>query len=327
MNVRVNYIIAFAIGCIAVIGFRFITKQFNNSSNGQSGVYPLLYEKIADEKNALSGMAALEGRYASYRKNVLAAQDDISTLKPPMLESTDAPILLQEAKKVADQIRSAWDKTRIQDTYNSRPDTALSAIAADIGNSFYWTYNLLWDSSLTQSYNMADDRPVNGFYLNNLKGLLDSAGFVAKRRELAGYLGAQADRLTLLIDQAASTRETINQNIASLQASIKEVDQSSKDRMLMYIVIPLFGLIVILLLVLPSIYRQNPEILRRLFEQKVILQIFTVFILVMTILLLGIGDKIKAETLGTLLGGISVYILQRTNDNTITAASDESPGR
>ncbi|MBS1589267.1 MAG: hypothetical protein JST52_06595 [Bacteroidetes bacterium] len=140
----------------------------------------------------------------------------------------------------------------------------------------------------------------------------DSAMLQARNDKIASTFLAEAQRISVeKLIYKASADSTQNQ-ISTLNKNIDELQKSNKDRMLMIVVIPLFAAIVVLMILIPYLYKDNVEIVKELFENKIILQVLTVFILVMTILLLGVGDKINSETLGTLLGGISVYVLQRT---------------
>jgi hypothetical protein len=47
------------------------------------------------------------------------------------------------------------------------------------------------------------------------------------------------------------------------------------------------------------------------FSSSVLIELITVLLMTMTILILGLADKIKGDILGTLLGGISGYVLNR----------------
>jgi len=48
-----------------------------------------------------------------------------------------------------------------------------------------------------------------------------------------------------------------------------------------------------------------------------LIQIFTIFLLTSTILVLGFAGKISQDSLGTLLGGISGYVLGRNITNSV----------
>jgi hypothetical protein len=91
----------------------------------------------------------------------------------------------------------------------------------------------------------------------------------------------------------------------------KQAGQRGIDQLLIYVALPIFGVLVIALMVIPLMYR-NPALQHLIFESGILLELITVFLLTTTILLLGIGGKIEKEVLGTLLGGISGYVLGRS---------------
>lgn len=81
---------------------------------------------------------------------------------------------------------------------------------------------------------------------------------------------------------------------------------------------PAFIIFIITLFVTPALLvaRKNDEkiydkikVLKLVYGQNSLVEIATVFLLTSTILLLGLADKISGEILGTLLGGISGYVL------------------
>lgn len=74
--------------------------------------------------------------------------------------------------------------------------------------------------------------------------------------------------------------------------------------------IPSLGVLLVLILLGPRLY--SNAIQEDIFSTKLILELLTVYILVSTILILGLANRIQNEVLGTLLGGISGYVLGRS---------------
>jgi hypothetical protein len=62
------------------------------------------------------------------------------------------------------------------------------------------------------------------------------------------------------------------------------------------------------LLLIPAVYKGTPAV-DHIFQSGLLLELMTVFLLTSAILLLGASNKINAEVLGTLIGGISGYVL------------------
>lgn len=120
-----------------------------------------------------------------------------------------------------------------------------------------------------------------------------------------------------LITEQSETQSTIER----MQVELGQINSLGRDKVLMTVAVPLFSVLIILLFAIPYLYsnvtvtdanNNSTSILVEIFSKGLLLKIFTVFLLTISIVLLATGDKIKGETIGTLLGGISVYILQNS---------------
>lgn len=143
----------------------------------------------------------------------------------------------------------------------------------------------------------------------------DSSHF---RELISNFSSSLSKELRLLgnqINNAESTKQNLKNELDQIIKDYEIAVESTKDRMLIHTALPIFGIIIILLLIIPYLYKSNPNLIAAIIEKRLLLQIFTVFILIISILLLGIGGKLTSEVLGTLLGGISVYVLQNSLDN------------
>ncbi|MCK6639439.1 MAG: hypothetical protein L6Q81_05085 [Bacteroidia bacterium] len=157
--------------------------------------------------------------------------------------------------------------------------------------------------------------------INEMKEKFSSTNFDKKKEEL---MAALADSSAVLSDIRNQSQIVIDKHnsINQLKGSYRELASTSKDSALLQVALPIFGLIIISLLLVPLLFSsrektvegkvQEDSVIRNIFANKLILEIFTVFILTITILILGIGDKLSPEVLGTLLGGISIYVLQKS---------------
>jgi hypothetical protein len=323
MRIPIGYIVAFLIGCGVLLLINFVQNQRTSNIKSNSGLYPMIYKSIEEKEAALRSISSQADIVDAYKKKLLAATSDMNSLSLSALSrgarDASTPLLVSLARNARDQVQKVFELTRFDNptTDKAALEVKLSSLSVELSNAFGYTFNLLWAPALGYDTDSLEGTPQGKTFLRDVRDFMaDSGTLTAKRQQMASLLKSKADELDGLKARVTSDREELTASILGLNGSMEDIEKSSKDRMLMYVVIPLFGLIVVLLMVLPYIYRDNSVILERLFEQKVILQIFTVFILVMTILLLGIGNKINAETLGTLLGGVSVYILQKSMDGT-----------
>lgn len=128
------------------------------------------------------------------------------------------------------------------------------------------------------------------------------------------------EEITDFKDALISEQKDTRGKIQGLLDETTEINSLSRDKVLLTKVLPVFTILILLLFAIPYIYRNvtvkdgttESNVLIEIFSKGLLLKVFTVFLLTISIVLLAIGNKIQGETIGTLLGGISVYILQNS---------------
>jgi hypothetical protein len=141
------------------------------------------------------------------------------------------------------------------------------------------------------------------------------------KKFLAGFpdlVNSTRDRIAAALDSRLKRTETrfsaLTADIPKAELKLQEIQralskQSEISNILISYALPAFGLVTLLLVGLPAVYKLNVQ--TDIFSQGLILEIITVFLLVAAILILGLADKIPTQALGTLLGGISGFVLGR----------------
>lgn len=114
-------------------------------------------------------------------------------------------------------------------------------------------------------------------------------------------LGVEVETLPEKISQLQSVRDEI-ENILDTNDNLSEKITEST--------IPIVGILLLALLLAPRLYKEHIQ--AEILSSKLTLELITVYILVTTILILGLANRIENEVLGTLLGGISGYVLGRS---------------
>lgn len=150
-------------------------------------------------------------------------------------------------------------------------------------------------------------------YLDYLSSLVSEDQFELDKSSLSeyyskkiGFIDGKISSLNTEVENYQSQINRLIQNKTNKESKKQEIDQ-----ILITVALPALGVLMILLMLIPRFYRSE-ELHLTIFTSGVLLELFTVFLLTSTILILGLGDKIKSEVLGTLLGGISGYVLGRT---------------
>ncbi len=137
---------------------------------------------------------------------------------------------------------------------------------------------------------------------------LSTESFEKVRSELGLLVSEVRGRAeSRIIDLDAQIENLENRKTIFEQKLARKTEIS--DTLIRY-ALPAFGMLILLLLLVPRIYSETVQ--ASIFGQGLLLEVLTVFLLTASILILGLADKIPKDALGTLLGGISGYVLGRT---------------
>lgn len=118
-----------------------------------------------------------------------------------------------------------------------------------------------------------------------------------------------------------SIKQSINKKIEEIDGKLSELySQKSQNtdlhRISILIGLPAFCITILLLFLVPYyLERKSASNDSTANNKQYLLDVATVLLLTLTILILGLAKMITGEVLGTLLGGISGYVLNRTMRN------------
>lgn len=180
------------------------------------------------------------------------------------------------------------------------------------------------------------------FVNDTRKPVLDTARFSAYKEGLNinNLVEHHAELMKSITGPITTKKKEITTNIQTLEKENKENrqkvlqlqidldDQSSIDKTVIYMGFPIFILFILAIYLVPLWYvykRENLDgqrtenLYKMIYGSGLVTEIITVFLLTSTILLLGVTDKLAPEILGTLIGGISGYVLGRSFNNVDTA--------
>jgi prefoldin subunit 5 len=184
---------------------------------------------------------------------------------------------------------------------------------------------------LTAIRDKSEYRQLTLFFPESAFGVVSTGGTPVSGKEVADKLqalfsdsqfnNAKADlskALQSAIDADTKRQNDLKQQIATTRAQIAKLnediaqDRSDIQTSAIRYGLPLFCITVVVLFLVSHymslrLQQQQPD--NQLASS--VLDLTTVLLLTMTILILGLADKIKGEVLGTLLGGISGYVLNR----------------
>jgi hypothetical protein len=151
--------------------------------------------------------------------------------------------------------------------------------------------------------------------LKNLKDALTPAVFDSEKKKIGDAIDSEKKRVE-------NARSDVKKQISDLRKQRGEIrSKLEEDTQINFLAIklglPLFCGTILLLFLGPSILKlirksvsdqpASPE------SKSTLLEISTVLLLTMSILILGLAQRLTGEVLGTLIGGISGYVLNRMN--------------
>lgn len=185
------------------------------------------------------------------------------------------------------------------------PD-AITQVQNALENAYYYSFSELWDY-------LKDPSSRNEESVKKI--INDKNRFEKSKESLLTTINQYAQNVETSISNFSKEKAKVVEDETATKKAKEHLTQNSKDKLLITMVIPIFAVILAIIILIPYLFREKEAMFSKLLDDKILIQVFTIFILVITILLLGIGGKLNPETLGTLLGGISVYVLQKSLDN------------
>lgn len=315
MKIQVAHIISFLAGA-GIIGIILWIKSENSSVVSKSSIQEIVFREQEKLKQQVKNKINDKSSIADYKSKIETAASAVRNLASQNFMKGNAPDTVF-TKRIYDLYNSI-DGARsgiFRNIYENKQGTDDNPVTKELDNSFsnidiqlFKFFRPLYD--YFSPVNPTNESARDNAYKEILTLVSDSANLKNRLNSLVGVMNYESGRLDILLKSIDVNIKEVEDVILAQNNSLNDVEKATKDRLLMVVVLPVFAIIIILLFIIPYLYQGNDTIIKMFFEEKIILQVFTVFILVIAILLLGIGDKIKAETLGTLLGGISVYVLQ-----------------
>jgi hypothetical protein len=125
--------------------------------------------------------------------------------------------------------------------------------------------------------------------------------FAARASDIRALTKADRDAMTRVQEDAAEVSRAIGQ---------REDDQAKLDSRIVTIAIPAVAFALIMLFLAPLLYKSE-DLRRSIITSGLLVELMTIFLLTAAVIILGIDGRIQAEVIGTLLGGVSGYVLGR----------------
>lgn len=173
-------------------------------------------------------------------------------------------------------------------------------------------------SALSDRINSADD------YLNFFTNANISATFNEIKAQFLKFISTLSSELKRELDNRQAKNKKLLTELEEINKALegKRTKQSIIDQGLIFAV---YGMIGVLLLMFLSLRLFSSDVALELVKRRALIEVVGMAFMLITIIILGTGNKINTETLGTLLGTIAGYIFGRigsdraeNNSQTIT---------
>jgi hypothetical protein len=149
--------------------------------------------------------------------------------------------------------------------------------------------------------------------LSEFLAALSDSGFASYKATLRLAFAARIGDVRELTKTDRDEMAGVLQDAAQISRDIgvREDTQAKLDTRIISIGVPAIAVALVALLLVPLVYK-NSDLQRALFSSGLMLELMLVFLITGSIILLGLDGRIPAELIGTLLGGLSGYVLGRS---------------
>jgi len=192
------------------------------------------------------------------------------------------------------------------------------------------SYDLIY-KYFNNIYPMISDQEGNQSILtrsifNDLKNNLNDTNLQNLKKELKSLTISEIQRINFIPVELNKVIEKDKADLILLQKKLNQ-EETQIDNLAIKIGLPLFCITILLLFLGPKILAlfDKDGIIdpKDNSSQSVLLEISTVLLLTMSILILGLSDKLNGDVLGTLIGGISGYVLNRIGTSYKTPTNEK----
>lgn len=182
-----------------------------------------------------------------------------------------------------------------------------------VPDSFSFTQTSFLNEKIDAFYNkysnLIYDLNEDNFYGEESVNTLE---YKTKITKLIDFFKTEKPKITVEISNTTAQKE--DNDIKITKIIEEQENKKSIDKLAIILGLPAFCITILLLNLTPKlINKTNPDDKTKIDTES--LEISTVLLLTMSILILGLSKMLTGEVLGTLIGGISGYVLNRNLTN------------
>jgi hypothetical protein len=179
----------------------------------------------------------------------------------------------------------------------------------------------LWDKVRMSDFGRMRVPRVTTADVSRFQAAVSDSGFQIYKQSLIGAFGRRMEEIRGSRDSSRAEVQRLRQRAMALAHEIgtQDVNGTQFDSRLVYFGLPAFAAVLIILFLMPLLYRR-PEVQHWLLTSGMLLELATIVIVTAAVLLLALAGRIHAEVVGALLGALSGYMLGRAGSRRATHA-------
>ena len=184
----------------------------------------------------------------------------------------------------------------------------------------------LWEKIRRSDFGRQRVPRVTTADVSNFQAAVSDSGFQVYKQSVIAAFARRMDDMRQSRDTARAEVQRLRQRAATLAHAIgtQEVNGTQFDARLVYFGLPAFAAVLIVLLLMPLMYKRA-EVQQWLLTSGMLLELATIVIVTAATLLLALAGRIHAEVVGALLGALSGYMLGRVGSRRATNGTVPAP--
>jgi hypothetical protein len=235
------------------------------------------------------------------------------------LSRTFADVVMATARDFANAEAALKTRVIIAAASNSSPERVPTAAFVVVNGPLPPYDTPLWDKVRMSDFGRTRVPRVTTADVSHFQAAVSDSGFQVYKQTLIGAFGRRIAEIRESRDSSRGEVQRLRQRAMALAHAIgtQEVNGRQFDARLVYFGLPAFAAVLIILFLMPLMYRR-PEVQRWLLTSGMLLELATIVIVTAAVLLLALAGRIHAEVIGALLGALSGYMLGRAGSRRAT---------
>lgn len=228
------------------------------------------------------------------------------------LSRTFADVVMTAARDFSSAEATLKTRVVVAGASNASPDRVPTVAVVTVNGPLPPYDTPLWDKVRMSDFGRTRVPRVTTADVSRFQAAVSDSGFQVYKQTLIGAFGRRMQEIRVSRDSGRAEVQRLRQRAMALAHRIgeQEANGTQFDARLVYFGLPAFAAVLIILFLMPLMYRR-PDVQQWLLTSGMLLELATIVIVTATVILLALAGRIHAEVIGALLGALSGYMLGR----------------